>query len=107
MLESALARCVHKLRYERQTGIPALAAALAFGLARNPAFHDGNKRIALIASFTFARLNGWTMVATEADAYEAFMLLAAGKMSEQQLAEWFTKWAVRARPSAAHRRPSA
>jgi|GEM_PF-6341144 len=53
------------------------------------AFHDGSKRIALIASFTFAELNGLHMIATEAEAAKTFLALAAGEISEVNLARWF------------------
>ena len=89
LLESALARCVHRASYEPESSAHQLAAALAFGLARNHPFNDGNKRVALVASFLFMELNGWKMAATQADAYEAFYALAAGARSDEQIAEWF------------------
>ena len=52
-------------------------------------FHDGNKRIALVASFLFAELNGLRMTATEVDAAATFLALAAGELSEADLAKWF------------------
>lgn len=96
LLESALARCVHRASYEPESSAHQLAAALAFGLARNHPFNDGNKRAALVASFLFMELNGWKMVATQSDAYEAFYALAAGTRSEEQIAEWF---AANSKPS--------
>ena len=65
-----------------------LAAAYAFGLARNHPFVDGNKRIALIAAFTFLELNGWEVQAEETAAVLVFVDLAAGKLDERQLAVW-------------------
>src|SRR4051812_37226669 len=56
-LESALMRPVNRWRYEG-SALPELAAASAFGLARNHAFVDGNKRVAFIALTLFLRLNG-------------------------------------------------
>lgn len=89
LLESALARCVQRARCEPESSVHQLAAALAFSLARKPPFNDGNRRAALVASFLLMELNGWEMVATQADAYEAFYALAAGARSEEQMAEWF------------------
>ncbi len=89
LLESALGRCVNKAAYEPESSLAALAASLAFGLAKNHAFNDGNKRIALIASFTFLELNRVRVTATEAEAYAAIYALAAGELSESALAEWF------------------
>src|ERR1700731_2181769 len=57
MLQSALERPVNKWRYE-QAGLVELAAAYAFGLAKNHAFVDGNKRIAFMAMMIFLRKNG-------------------------------------------------
>jgi len=89
LLESALGRCVNKAIYEPESSLAALAASLAFGLAKNHAFNDGNKRIALIASFTFLELNRVRVTATEAEAYAAIYGLAAGELSESELATWF------------------
>ncbi len=89
LLESALGRYINKAMYEPDSSLAELAAALAFGLARNHAFNDGNKRIALIASFTFLELNGVRVTATEAEAYEAVYGLAAGQLSETDMAAWF------------------
>lgn len=88
LLDSALNRCKNKAGYKDST-VYDLAAALAFGIAKNHPFHDGNKRIALIASFLFAELNGVRMTATEVDAAATFLALAAGELSEADLAKWF------------------
>src|ERR1700736_1340349 len=57
MLKSALGRPVNKWQYE-QAELPELAAAYAFGLAKNHAFVDGNKRIAFMTMVVFLRKNG-------------------------------------------------
>ena len=57
MLRSALERPINKWRYE-QASLAELAAAYAFGLAKNHAFVDGNKRIAFMAMMTFLVKNG-------------------------------------------------
>ena len=57
MLRSALERPINKWQYE-QASLPELAAAYAFGLAKNHAFVDGNKRIAFMAMMTFLVKNG-------------------------------------------------
>jgi len=89
LLESALARCVHRANYEPESSVQQFAAALAYGIARNHPFNDGNKRAALVASFLFLELNGWKVVASQADAYEIFYALAAGDRTEEQVVEWF------------------
>jgi death-on-curing protein len=57
-------------------------------LARNRPFVDGNKRVALVAAFTFLELNGWEVEAEEAAAVLVFLDLAAGKLEEGELAAW-------------------
>ena len=88
LLQSALHRCVNKAAYEPDSTIPELAASLAYGLAMNHPFNDGNKRIAMIASFAFLEMNGMRMQESELDAYEVFMDLAAGRLTEAELAKW-------------------
>jgi death on curing protein len=67
----------------------ALAAAYAFGIARNHPIVDGNKRIAIVASETFLVLNGYSVEATDAEVIVAFLALAADDASEDELADWF------------------
>ena len=87
MLQSALERPVNKWRYE-QAGLPELAAAYAFGLAKNHAFVDGNKRIAFMAMMVFLRKNGIRFAPDQAQATKVVLALAAGEVSEQSLARW-------------------
>ena len=87
LLESAAARPKHLAAYGPASAFD-LAAAYAFGLARNHPFIDGNKRIALIASFTFLALNGWEVEAEETATVLVFVDLAAGEIDEKQLARW-------------------
>jgi death-on-curing protein len=87
LLESAAARAKNLAAYG-PASVFDLAAAYAFGLARNHPFVDGNKRISLIAAFTFLALNGWDVQAEEAATVLVFLDLAAGKLDEKQLARW-------------------
>ena len=87
MLQSALARPVNKWRYE-QAGLTELAAAYAFGLAKNHAFVDGNKRIAFMSMMVFLRKNGIRFAPDQAQATKIILALAAGEVSEQSLARW-------------------
>jgi len=87
LLESAAARPKHLAAYGPASAFD-LAAAYAFGLARNHPFIDGNKRIALVASLTFLALNGWEVQAEETATVLVFVDLAAGKLDEKQLARW-------------------
>ena len=67
----------------------ALAAAYAFGLARNHPFADGNKRTAWVLARLFLRLDGQAIVFDKADAIANVLALAAGELSEDGLADWF------------------
>ncbi len=87
MLQSALERPVNKWRYER-AGLVELAAAYAFGLAKNHAFVDGNKRIAFMTMMVFLRKNGIHFAPDQAHATAMVLALAAGEVSEQSLARW-------------------
>ena len=87
LFESALARPQNLAAYGAPD-IAALAAAYAFGLARNHPFVDGNKRTALIALETFLVLNGAELVANDVQCVQAILALAAGELDESQLADW-------------------
>lgn len=89
LLESALARPQNLLAYSEETlSLPHLAAAYAFGIARNHPFVDGNKRTALVVSLTFLLVNGLALTASRDNRYFMFYDLAAGKLSEEELAKW-------------------
>jgi len=97
LLQSALARPRHLFAYNDPTpDLPVLAAAYAFGIARNHPFLDGNKRTAAVVCETFLELNGMNLDADDADMYTTFLNLAAGSVSEQQLAEWLKNHSTRA-----------
>ncbi len=87
MLHSALDRALNKWRYE-QAELPELAAAYGFGLAKNHAFVDGNKRIAFMAMTVFLRKNGVGFSPDPAQATAMMLSLAAGEVSEESLARW-------------------
>jgi death on curing protein len=88
LLESALARAKNHWAYGDDD--PAtLAAAYAFGIARNHPFVDGNKRTAWVIARLFLVLNGHKLLFTPADAIAFMLALAAGELSEEQTAEWF------------------
>jgi len=88
-LESALDRPRNKWAYE-QAGLPELAAAYAFGMARNHPFVDGNKRTALLALYTFLGINDVDFVVPEAEAAAIILALAAGEVSEDSLTRWIS-----------------
>jgi death-on-curing protein len=87
LLESALDRPRNRWAYE-QAELAELAAAYAFGIARNHPFVDGNKRTSLLALYTFLGVNGIDFVVAEADAAAMILALAAGEVSEESLVRW-------------------
>jgi death-on-curing protein len=87
LLESAVLPPVNQWHYG-QTDMAALAAAYAFGLARNHAFVDGNKRIAFHAMMVFLRGNDIAFAPDPAHATEIILSLAAGEVSEESLTRW-------------------
>jgi death-on-curing protein len=87
-LESALARPRNRFAYG-ETDLCTLAAAYAFGLARNHPFVDGNKRTAWVLARLFLALNDVTLRFTPEEAVRVVLQLAAGELAEEALAEWF------------------
>jgi death on curing protein len=87
LLRSAIERPINKWHYE-QAELPELAAAYAFGLAKNHAFVDGNKRIAFMSMMAFLRKNGVRFAPTPAHATKIILAFAAGEVSEKSLARW-------------------
>src|SRR4030067_557854 len=87
VLRSALDRPVNKW-HDESAEPPELAAAYAFGLARNHAFVDGNKRIAFIAMVAFLRKNGVAFRPAQAHSTAIIVAVAAGEVSEESLAGW-------------------
>jgi death-on-curing protein len=87
LLESALARPQNLAAYG-EPDLAAMAAAYAFGIARNHPFLDGNKRTSYVISQTFLGLNGLDIAADEATRLQIWLKLALGNMTEEELAEW-------------------
>jgi death-on-curing protein len=87
LMESALARPEQLANYA-SPDVADIAAAYAFGLAKNHPFVDGNKRTAFLALGLSLRLNGYRLTASQPDATQTILLLAAGELSEQALATW-------------------
>jgi len=88
LLSSALARPHNLEAYGDDPDAAELAAAYAFGIARNHAFLDGNKRTAFVVMELFLNLNGWALEADDANCITTMMALAAGDLSEKTLAVW-------------------
>ena len=86
-LESAMSRPLNLALYGAPD-IAELAAAYAFGIARNHPFVDGNKRTAAVVCETFLALNRYDLIASDAELVVAFIDLAAGQLSEAELTDW-------------------
>jgi death on curing protein len=88
LLDSAMARPQNLALYGEPMAAE-LAASYAFGIARNHPFVDGNKRTAAVVSETFLILNGSALNATDAELVVAFLALASGELTEEEMADWF------------------
>jgi death on curing protein len=88
LLSSALARPLNLAAYGDNVNAASLAAAYAFGIARNHPFLDGNKRTAFVVMELFLNLNGWILNADDTECITTMLALAAGDLSEKALAAW-------------------
>jgi len=89
LLDSALARPQNQFAYGDDPDLCDLAAAYAFGIAKNHPFVDGNKRVSFVVSETFLNLNDLDLTATDEQACGIWLDLADGKIGEKELAQWF------------------
>lgn len=88
LLESALARPRNRFAYEGEASLAELAASYGYGLAKNHAYLDGNKRIAFMAMYVFLAMNGSEIAAEETAVVLLMTGLAAGELEEEQLSAW-------------------
>ncbi len=88
LLKSALARPQQLLAYGKNPGIVELAAAYTSGIVRNHPFIDGNKRTGFVVGVLFLELNRYRLTASEEDATQAVLGLAAGSLDETACAAW-------------------
>ena len=91
LLDSALARPQQRHPYgDPPPDLADLAASLAYGLARNHPFTDGNKRTAWVLARLFLALNDVRISFEPEDAVDMVLMLAAGKLAEDEVAAWLT-----------------
>ena len=89
LLESALARPQQLYAYgDPLPELADLAATLAYGLARNHPFVDGNKRTAAVVCETFIELNDGLLEVGDIDLYPRYLALAEGKLTVDEFADW-------------------
>ena len=99
LLASALARPQQLFAYgQSEPDMPALAAAYAFGIAKNHAFVDGNKRTSAVVTEAFLRLNGLGLTATDIEIVQTWSDLGAGLITEPELIDWLRQKTVNVRP---------
>ncbi len=91
LLDSALARPQNTHGYNADSGMSDLAASYAFGIAKNHAFVDGNKRAAFLSIGVFLAINGLTLVADPLDAIHTMLAVAEGDLDERGLSAWIHK----------------
>jgi death on curing protein len=87
-LEAALARAKQRWTYEPASDLAALASGYGWGLATSHPYRDGNKRIAFLAMAIFVELNGSRLEAPDAEVVQVMMGVAAGELTERELAKW-------------------
>ena len=88
LLESPLARARQLWSFDDSADLVSLAAEYGFGLAKNHACLDGNKRIALVATNVFLILNEFEIDVEEPVVVDIMLRVADGRMDRDQSAEW-------------------
>ena len=88
LLQSALARPRQLHAYADKADIVDMAAAYTSAIIRNHPFLDGNKRTGFLVGVLFLEMNGYRFTASEEDATQAIMRLAARTLSEDAFAKW-------------------
>lgn len=91
LLESALARPRNTYVYNDAATRSELAASYCYGIAKNHAFVDGNKRAAFLCVGLFLAINGHSLTASQVEAIETILGVAAGTVSEPALAHWIAQ----------------
>jgi death on curing protein len=94
LLESALARPRNLHAYNGASTLTELAAAYGFGIAKNHAFVDGNKRAAFLSIGLFLSINGYRLAVHQSDAIRTMLKIASGGMDEAALASWLAAHVV-------------
>lgn len=88
LIESAMARPLHKYAFESECSLAQLAAAYLYGLTKNHGFVDGNKRIGFAAASSFLKANGIRLTATQDEAYQLVLGVVENRYTEQDAMLW-------------------
>jgi len=94
LLESAVARAENKANYDPDSSVPEVAASLAWGLIKNHAFIDGNKRVGFGVMTAFLQENGYQLTCSEEDETAIVKSVAEGEISEKQWTVWVMRTAA-------------
>jgi death-on-curing protein len=88
LLESAVMRAEFKAKFDPEASLASIAASLGFGLIKNHAFLDGNKRIGLAAVVTMLKVNGFRLIASTDDKIDVVLKVASSEITEADFAAW-------------------
>ena len=88
LLESAVLRAEQRAHYDSEATVAAIAASLGWGLIKNHAFIDGNKRIGLVSLVSFLKLNGYALPISTDEQVAVIWKAAAGEITEVEFAAW-------------------
>ena len=103
LLQSALARPQQLYAYgDPSPDIAALAASLAYGIAKNHPFVDGNKRTAAVLCELFIMVNGMSLEASDQEMLSVFLALAGGSLNEEELSDWLRLHLIQLRSDYIH-----
>lgn len=91
-IDAALARPRNRWEDTDDVDLPGLAAAYGFALTRTHGYVDGNKRIGFMAMAIFLDLNDWRLSAPEPEVVQVMVAVAAGEMTEAELADWVRRY---------------
>jgi len=94
LFDSVLNRPRQRFVYSDTLSIYELASSYCYGLAKNHPFIDGNKRVALTVAAIYLEINGYSLAAPEANTVVIIEQLAAGNITEDELANWFKEWSI-------------
>jgi len=95
LLESAVARAENKAAYDDNATIVGVGASLGWGLIKNHAFIDGNKRIGIAAMVTLLDLNGYGMTCSEEEETAMVLRAASSECSEDEWTAWLERSVAR------------
>lgn len=92
MLESALYNPFQSFGGEElYPSVQAKAVQLCYGLVKNHAMVDGNKRIGTHVMLVFLALNGYELTYSQQELSDTILALASGKIGARELLQWIIR----------------